>query len=90
MNPDVIVRRLRYAALLCLLRKAAAWSILTLAPRLVSSSPPYDWAMVSLRRSSRCVTRTLRSRRRMYHNVCRSSNDFWRSSSAVHARPDES
>lgn len=37
--------------------------------------------------SSRCVASTLRSLRRTYHSLCKSSNDFKRSSLAFHARP---
>lgn len=37
--------------------------------------------------SSRCVARRLRSLSNTYHNLCKSSNDFNRSSLAFHERP---
>lgn len=40
-----------------------------------------------LRASPRCVARTLRSLSNTYQSLCKSSNDFWRSSLAVHERP---
>jgi hypothetical protein len=58
---------------------------LTRKPRFVNNSP--SKANPNLLRSSLWVARTLRSRKRTYHRICRSRKDFSRSSAVVHDRP---